>query len=115
MLTEDEATLRQPAGEPAPVRLLPSGDTFCLLQGADRELLVPEPDRRKQLVAFPRLARRDPHRRRRRRRLAPRPARAQRPPVDPSFSQTAAAVEAEAAALPLPGVDRDIVIHWADA
>jgi hypothetical protein len=30
-------------------RLLPSGDAFFLLQGADRELLVPEADRRRML------------------------------------------------------------------
>lgn len=34
---------------PAAARLLPSGDTFYLLQGADRELLVPEADRRSTL------------------------------------------------------------------
>ena len=33
----------------APARLLPSGDAYFLLQGTDRELLVPEPDRRAAL------------------------------------------------------------------
>ena len=35
--------------QPAAARLLPSGDTYYLLQGADRELLVPESDRRAEL------------------------------------------------------------------
>jgi hypothetical protein len=50
ILTEDEQALRRGGREPgAPARLLPSGDTFFLLQGADRELLVPDPDRRGRL------------------------------------------------------------------
>ena len=48
MLTRDEAALRSP-GPPAAARLLPSGDAYFLLQGADRELLVPQPERRAQL------------------------------------------------------------------
>ncbi len=46
ILSSDEATLRSPEVADAPARLLPSGDTYYLLQGADRELLVPEADRR---------------------------------------------------------------------
>jgi len=34
---------------PAPARLLPSGDTYFLLHGSDRELLVPRADQREQL------------------------------------------------------------------
>jgi Winged helix DNA-binding domain len=49
VLASDEALLRVPDGAPAPARLLPSGDLFYLLQGADRELLVPDPDRRASL------------------------------------------------------------------
>lgn len=45
-LASDEAALRAKSGVPAAARLLPSGDTYFLLQGADRELLVPEADRR---------------------------------------------------------------------
>ena len=38
------------AAEPAaPARLLPSGDAYSLLQGADRELLVPDADNRRKL------------------------------------------------------------------
>ncbi len=49
ILGSDEPTFRAPAALPAPARLLPSGDTYYLLWGADRELLVPEADRRSAL------------------------------------------------------------------
>jgi hypothetical protein len=49
ILAADEPTFIAPAGPPADARLLPSGDTYFLLQGADRQLLVPEADRRAQL------------------------------------------------------------------
>lgn len=50
ILAADAAELR--SARPAPpdtVRLLPSGDTFYLLQGVARELLVPDPARRGEL------------------------------------------------------------------
>jgi hypothetical protein len=40
--TEDETALRAAPPPPAPARLLPSGDSFFLLHGADRDLLVPD-------------------------------------------------------------------------
>ena len=47
ILSRDEPLFRAPPGPVAAARLLPSGDTWFLLQGADRELLVPnEPQRR---------------------------------------------------------------------
>jgi Winged helix DNA-binding domain len=46
ILTPDEPTFRAALGPVAPARLLPSGDAHLLLQGADRELLVPDPDHR---------------------------------------------------------------------
>lgn len=49
ILTEDESTFRGPGGRAASARLLPSGDAYVLLQGADRELLVPDPDSRREL------------------------------------------------------------------
>ena len=49
ILTRDEPTLRAPAGPAAPARLLPSGDAYFLLQGADRELLVPDAASRRAL------------------------------------------------------------------
>jgi hypothetical protein len=49
ILAEDEASFREPPDDPAPARLLPSGDAYYLLQDADRELLVPDAGRRRQL------------------------------------------------------------------
>jgi hypothetical protein len=49
ILTDDEPAFRAPGGPVATARLLPSGDTYFLLQGADRELLVPDADRRREL------------------------------------------------------------------
>jgi len=49
ILTRDEPTFRAVPGPAAPARLLPSGDAYFLLQGADRELLVPNADRRRAL------------------------------------------------------------------
>ncbi len=48
-LASDEVALRAAPREPTAARLLPSGDTYFLLQGEDRTLLVPEADRRSQL------------------------------------------------------------------
>jgi hypothetical protein len=45
----DEPAFRAPGGPPASARLLPSGDAYFLLQGADRELLVPDAGRRRSL------------------------------------------------------------------
>jgi hypothetical protein len=49
ILSRDEPTFRAAPGPVAPARLLPSGDAYLLLQGADRELLVPDTDRRRAL------------------------------------------------------------------
>ena len=50
ILSEDEKALRAPVdGQPAPARLLPSGDTYFLLQGTDRELLVRDAARHAEL------------------------------------------------------------------
>jgi hypothetical protein len=49
VLAADEASLQEPALDGAPTRLLPSGDTFFLLWGRDRELLVPNAQRRAEL------------------------------------------------------------------
>jgi hypothetical protein len=48
-LAEDEAALRAEPGPAAAARLLPSGDAYFLLQGADRDLLVPDAERRDML------------------------------------------------------------------
>jgi hypothetical protein len=49
MLTKDEPAVRAAPQEAAPARLLPSGDPYFLLQGPDRELLVPDAIRRRAL------------------------------------------------------------------
>lgn len=49
ILAEDEVALRGAEPGPGVTRLLPSGDTYFLLQGADRQVLVPAPERRAEL------------------------------------------------------------------
>jgi hypothetical protein len=49
ILTKDEPTFLAAPGPAAQARLLPSGDAYFLLQGADRTLLVPDADRRRAL------------------------------------------------------------------
>ena len=49
ILTSDEPRLRAAPGPAASARLLPSGDTYFLLQGRDRELLIPDASRRSAL------------------------------------------------------------------
>src|SRR5262249_19548930 len=46
ILARDEPEFRASATPAAAARLLPSGDAYFLLQGADRELLVPVPAQR---------------------------------------------------------------------
>ncbi len=112
ILTRDESELRAPPRAEAPARLLPSGDTYYLLQGADRELLVPDPDRRQALWTS---------------RVWPGAVmvagaivgtwrRSQHTVTIQKWgrlSRTATeAVEAEAATLPLPGPKRPVVVRW---
>jgi hypothetical protein len=112
ILSRDEPLFRAAPGPTAPARLLPSGDTWFLLQGADRELLVPNERERRALWTsrvWPGALlvegetvgtwRRAEHV------LTIQPwgrlSRAQRD-----------AVEAEAASLPLPGISRPMDIRW---
>jgi hypothetical protein len=114
ILSRDEPIFRASRGPVAPARLLPSGDTYFILHGADRDLLVPENDRRRSLwtsrvwpgavlaggeivgtwrragavltiQSWRRLARVDRY-----------------------------AVEAEAASMPLPGLRGGISVRWDD-
>src|SRR5215469_641005 len=113
ILREDEAAFRQPSSsKPAAlVRLLPSGDAYFLLWGADREILVPDAKRRAELwttrvwpgalLVHGEIAgvwRRS----------------ATEVSIDAWRRLSPAeweAVEAEAAALPLPGLNGRITIH----
>jgi hypothetical protein len=115
ILSQDEPLFRAAPGPAAPARLLPSGDTWFLLQGADRELLVPNERQRRALWTsrvWPGALlvegeivgtwRRAGHV------LTIRPwrrlSRAQRQ-----------VVEAEAASLPLPGIKRPMDVRWEHA
>lgn len=104
ILAEDEPAFREPPAAPAPARLLPSGDAFYLLQGPDRELLVPDARRRAQLWparVWPGALLLDGD-------VAGTWRRAdQRVAIEPWRDLTAAereVVEAEARGLPLPGL-----------
>jgi hypothetical protein len=114
ILSRDEPLFHAAFGPTAPARLLPSGDTWFLLQGADRELLVPDESQRRALwtsrvwpgallvegetVGTWRRAGQvltiQPWRRL---------SRAQRN-----------AVEVEAELMPLPGIDRPTDVRWDD-
>ena len=114
ILSSDEATIRGPAGQPAAARLLPSGDAYYLFWGIDRELLVPDARRRDELWTS---------------RVWPgallvsgeivgtwRRAN-QKVSIQPWRRLSSAerdAVEAEAAALPLPGVEGRITIDYVE-
>jgi hypothetical protein len=114
ILSSDEAGLRADGTQPAAARLLPSGDTYFLLWGRDRELLVPDAARRGELWTS---------------RVWPGALlvngeiegvwRRSNEKVDVSTWRTfsapeRAAVETEAASLPLPGLTRQIVVAWDD-
>jgi hypothetical protein len=116
ILREDEplaSSSSNPTVAPAPARLLPSGDAFFLLQGAERELLVPEADRRARLWTsrvWPGAVLVSGH-------VAGTWRRANANiTIEPWRRLVVAereAVEAEAAALPLPGLARKIAVAWA--
>jgi hypothetical protein len=114
ILADDEAAARAPVERIAVARLLPSGDPYYLLWDADRELLAEDPARRAELWTsrvWPGalLVRGEVTGTWRRakaivevtpwRRLSP---------------TECAAVEAEAASLPLPDVRAPAVVKWED-
>jgi hypothetical protein len=112
ILSRDEPVFRAAPGPSAPARLLPSGDTWFLLQGADRELLVPDERQRRALWTsrvWPGALLVDGETvgtwRRAEHVLTIQPwrrlSRAQRE-----------SVEAEASSLPLPGINRPMDIRW---
>jgi hypothetical protein len=112
LLADDEPALRAAAPAPAPARLLPSGDAYFLLDGAERELLVPRAELRQRLWTsrvWPGALLVDGEIRGTWRR-AQHTVRVDA--WEPLPRAARDAVEAEAAALPLPGVDRQIEVVW---
>ena len=112
ILTGDEPMFRAPGRPAAPARVLPSGDAYYLLQGADRELLVPDPGRRRELWT-PRvwpgavLVEGD---------VVGTWRRAGADVTIASWRRLSRserdAVEAEAATMPLPGVEQGVHVRW---
>lgn len=111
ILASDEESFRA-GGAEGPTRLLPSGDTYYLLQGEQRTLLVPEPAHREQLWTsrvWPGAVmvhgdivgtwRRSEH-------------KLTISPWQPLADADRAAVEEEAHSLPLPGLSRPITVAW---
>jgi hypothetical protein len=112
LLAEDEPEIRAGETVAAPARLLPSGDAYWLLDGSERELLVPREDQRQRLWT-PRVwpgallvegEIRGTWRRAQHTVRIETWARLSRGARD--------AIEAEAGALPLPGLDRPIEVVW---
>jgi Winged helix DNA-binding domain len=112
LLADDEPAIRSAETAPAPARLLPSGDSYFLFDGGERELLIPRADQRERLWT-PRVWpgalllegeirgtwRRAQHTVR----------------IDAWTRLTRGmrdAIEAEAGALRLPGVERRIEVVW---
>jgi hypothetical protein len=113
ILTSDAASFRaSPRMPPSAVRLLPSGDTWFLLQGADRDLLVPDARRRPELWTprvWPGALLIDGEIRGTWRRANAVLDIDSWGPLTPADRRR---VETEAASLPLPGVERDIRVRW---
>ena len=114
ILTRDEPAFRGGGGAKPPARLLPSGDAYFLLQGPDRELLVPDSGHRRQLWTprvWPGAVLVDGD-------IVGTWRRAQADVTIASWRRLSRsgrdAVEAEAAALPLPGVRQGVRVRWDD-
>ena len=110
LLAEDEQAMRADAPSGGPARLLPSGDAYFLLDRRERELLVPRPDQRALLWTprvWPGALLVDGE-------IRGTWRRAQHTVRIETWTrlsrETRAAIEAEAAALPLPGVERTIEV-----
>jgi hypothetical protein len=112
LLADDEAAMRASDAAPAPARLLPSGDAYFLLDGAERELLVPRQNERERLWTsrvWPGALLVDGDIRGTWRRAQ----HTLRIETWGRLSRAARdAVEAEATALPLPIGDRQIDVVW---
>jgi hypothetical protein len=112
LLADDEPAMRAAETAAAPARLLPSGDAYFLLDGAERELLVPRADQRR-LLWTPRVW---PGALLVEGEIRGTWRRAQHTVRIDAWARlprgTRDAIEAEARALPLPGVDRGIEVVW---
>jgi hypothetical protein len=112
LLADDEPAIRAAATAPAPARLLPSGDSYFLLDGAERELLLPRPDQRERLWT-PRVW---PGALLVEGEIRGTWRRAQHTVRIDAWTRLSRglrdAIEAEASALPLPGVERRIDVVW---
>jgi hypothetical protein len=112
VLAADEAELRADPAPAAPARLLPSGDTLYLLHGRDRELLIPDAAHRATLWTsrvWPGAVLVDGE-------VAGTWRRADEKvivsPWAPLPAGARAAVEQEAASMPLPGLGGPVVVRW---
>jgi hypothetical protein len=112
ILNRDEALLRAPPGPAAAARLLPSGDAYYLLRGVDRELVVPNAERRDALWTsrvWPGAVLVDGE-------IVGTWRRAQGNLTMTPWTRLSRAkrdaVEAEAAGLPLPGVEGRVAVRW---
>ena len=114
ILSRDEPMILAAAGPAAPARLLPSGDAYFLLQGRDRELLVPDAGHRSELWTprvWPGAVLVEGE-------VVGTWRRAQEKVTIQGWRRLSRAirdaVEAEAASLPLPAVRGRIVVRWDD-
>jgi len=112
LLADDEPAMRVGETIDAPARLLPSGDAYFLLDGAERELLVPDPERRGQLWTsrvWPGALLVDGE-------IQGTWRRANQIVRISAWRKLSRggreAVEAEARSLPLPGLEREIEVVW---
>jgi hypothetical protein len=115
ILASDEATYRAKPGPTAPARLLPSGDTFVLLWRAERQILV-EDARRQAELWTPRVW---PGALLVGGEIAGTWRRADANLAIDSWRKLSKAereaVEAEAASLPLPGLEGKLSVRWQGA
>ena len=112
LLAVDEPTIRDAETGSAAVRLLPSGDTYFLLDGAERELLVPRDEQRQRLWTprvWPGALLVDGEIRGTWRRVQHTVRIDPWARLSPATRET---TEAEAQSLPLPGPDREIEVVW---
>ncbi len=112
ILESDEASFRAPGRQATTVRLLPSGDVYYLHQGAGRELLVPDPAHRAELWTprvWPGAVLVDGE-------IVGTWRRSQADVTiavwRPLSADRRRALEAEAASLPVPGIQGQLRVRW---